>query len=171
MNDAEAVRLCQDGSLDAFRHLVERYQDVLYGTAYLMTSNGAIAEECVQESFFSAWRGIGGFRSGSPLKPWLVRILVNTVLDLRRRRNLPTDYVEEGASLLGEGDPAQQIVDRQAIRQALAVLPEEQRQVVMLKYFTDMTTSETAEALGCAEGTVKSRLYRALQHMKIELEK
>ena len=73
MNDAEAVQLCQDGSLDAFRHLVERYQDVLYGTAYLMTSNGAIAEECVQESFLSAWRGIGGFRSGSPIKPWLVR--------------------------------------------------------------------------------------------------
>ena len=170
MNDAEAVRLCQDGSLDAFRHLVERYQDVLYGTAYLMTSNGAIAGECVQESFLSAWRGIGGFRSGSPVKPWLVRILVNTVLDLRRRRHLPADYIE-GAALSGEDDPAKQVADRQAIRQALAVLPEEQRQAVMLKYFTGMTTSETAEALGCAEGTVKSRLHRALQHMRIELEK
>ena len=170
MNDAEAVRLCQDGSLDAFRHLVERYQDVLYGTAYLMTSNGAIAGECVQESFLSAWRGIGGFRNGSPVKPWLVRILVNTVLDLRRRRNLPTAYIE-GADLLGEDDPAKQVSDKEAIRQALAVLPEEQRQVVMLKYFTGMTTSETAEALGCAEGTVKSRLHRALQHMRIELEK
>ena len=170
MNDAEAVRLCQDGSLDAFRHLVERYQDVLYGTAYLMTSNGAIAGECVQESFLSAWRGIGGFRNGSPVKPWLVRILVNTVLDLRRRRHLPTDYIE-GAALLGEDDPAKQVSDKEAIRQALAVLPEEQRQVVMLKYFTGMTTSETAEALGCAEGTVKSRLHRALQHMRIELEK
>ena len=170
MNDAEAVRLCQDGSLDAFRHLVERYQDVLYGTAYLMTSNGAIAGECVQESFLSAWRGIGGFRSGSPVKPWLVRILVNTVLDLRRRRNLPTAYIE-GADLLGEDDPAKQVSDKEAIRQALAVLPEEQRQVVMLKYFTGMSTSETAEALGCAEGTVKSRLHRALQHMRIELEK
>ena len=170
MNDAEAVQLCQDGSLDAFRHVVERYQDVLYGTAYLMTSNGAIAEECVQESFLSAWRGIGGFRSGSPLKPWLVRILVNTVLDLRRRRNLPTEYIE-GTDLSGESDLAKQVSDREAIRQALAVLPEEQRQVVMLKYFTGMTTSETAEALGCAEGTVKSRLHRALQHMKVELEK
>ena len=169
MNDAEAIRLCQDGSLDAFRHLVERYQDVLYGTAYLMTSNGAIAEECVQESFLSAWRGIGGFRSGSSLKPWLVRILVNTVLDLRRRRSLPSDYVD--ADLPGEDDPAKQVSDRQAIRQALAVLPEEQRQVVMLKYFAGMTASETAEALGCAEGTVKSRLHRALQHMRIELER
>ena len=72
---------------------------------------------------------------------------------------------------MGEDDPAKQVSDREAIRQALAVLPEEQRQVVMLKYFTGMTTSETAEALGCAEGTVKSRLHRALQHMRIELEK
>ena len=171
MNDAEAVRLCQDGSLDAFRHLVERYQDVLYGTAYLMTSNGAIAGECVQESFLSAWRGIGGFRNGSPVKPWLVRILVNTVLDLRRRRNLPTAYIEGVPTYWEKDDPAKQVSDRQAIRQALAVLPEEQRQVVMLKYFTGMSTSETAEALGCAEGTVKSRLHRALQHMRIELEK
>ncbi len=170
MNDAEAVRLCQSGSLDSFRHVVERYQDVLYGTAYLMTSNGAIAEECVQESFLSAWRGIGGFRSGSPLKPWLVRILVNTVLDLRRRRNLPTEYIE-GATLPGEDDPAKQVSDRESIRQALAVLPEEQRQAVMLRYFTGLSTSETAEALGWAEGTVKSRLHRALQQMRIELEK
>ena len=64
MNDEEAVRRCQDGDREAFRHLVERYKDVLYGTACLMTGNASVAEEHVQESFLLAWRGVGGFRVG-----------------------------------------------------------------------------------------------------------
>ena len=85
MNDEEAVRRCQDGDREAFRHLVERYKDVLYGTACLMTGNASVAEEHVQESFLLAWRGVGGFRVGLPVKPWLVRILVNTITSQRRR--------------------------------------------------------------------------------------
>ena len=69
MNDEEAVRRCQDGDREAFRHLVERYKDVLYGTACLMTGNASVAEDHVQESFLLAWRGVGGFRVGLPVKP------------------------------------------------------------------------------------------------------
>ena len=95
MNDAEAVRRCQDGNREAFRHLVERYKDVLYGTAYLMTENTSIAEEQVQEAFLSAWQGIGGFRNGRPVKPWLVRILVNSIVSQRRRQTIPTAPLDE----------------------------------------------------------------------------
>ena len=80
MNDEEAVRRCQDGDREAFRHLVDRYKDLLYGTACLMTGNTSIAEEHVQKALISAWRGMSSFRIGRPLKPWLVRILVNTVM-------------------------------------------------------------------------------------------
>ena len=62
MNDEEAVRRCQDGDREAFRHLVDRYKDLLYGTACLMTGNTSIAEEHVQEAFISAWRGMSSFR-------------------------------------------------------------------------------------------------------------
>ena len=55
MTEAEAIRLCQEGSPDAFRHLVEQHKNTLFGTAVLMTGNRAAAEEHVQEAFLSAW--------------------------------------------------------------------------------------------------------------------
>ena len=66
MNDEETVRRCQGGDREAFRHLVERYKDVLYGTACLMTGNASVAEEHVQESFLLAWRGWAAFALGCP---------------------------------------------------------------------------------------------------------
>ena len=105
MNDEEAVRRCRDGDREAFRHLVDRYKDLLYGTACLMTSNTSIAEEHVQEAFISAWRGMSSFRIGRPMKPWLVRILVNTVMGQRRRRSIQTVPLEETAQSAEADDP------------------------------------------------------------------
>ena len=102
MTDHEAILRCQDGDREAFRYLVDRYKDVLFGTAVLMTGNRSVAEEQVQEALLSAWRGIRGFRLGSPVKPWLVRILVNAVLSQQRRRVL-TDGAVGGRS--GENEP------------------------------------------------------------------
>ena len=93
MTDSEAVVRCQNGDRDAFRHLVDQYKDVLFGTAVLMTGNRATAEEHVQEAFLSAWRGIRRFRRDRPVKPWFLRILVNTVLSWRRKRSVPEVYL------------------------------------------------------------------------------
>jgi len=103
MTDEQAVLRCQDGEREAFRHLVERYQDVLFGTAVLMTGNRAQAEEHVQEAFLAAWRGIQGFHSDRPVKPWLIRILVNTVVSQRRRRAVATVTLR----LRSSNEPAQ----------------------------------------------------------------
>ena len=174
MTDEMAIVLCQDGNRDAFRYLVERYKDVLYGTACLMTGNRAHAEDHVQEALLSAWRGIRGFRKGLPFKPWLVRILVNVVLSQRRRRALPAHSLEEDDDLHGEAtdlaDAAAAREDRQAVRRALAGLTAEHRQVIVLRYFAELTVTEVAQALQVREGTVKSRLHRALGSLKDQLE-
>ena len=176
MTDNEAVLRCQDGDRDAFRHLVERYRDVLFGTAVLMTGNRAVAEEQVQEALLSAWRGIKGFRRGSPVKPWLVRILVNAVLSHQRRRTHPA------TSLNGNGpetvvsdiaDPSETLnalEDRMELRRAIAGLGQDHRQVVALRYFAGLTVPETARSLGIREGTVKSRLHRALAILREQLD-
>ena len=172
MNDEEAVRRCRDGDREAFRHLVERYEDVLYGTAYLMTGNASIAEEQVQEAFLSAWKGIGGFRIERPLKPWLVRILVNGVMNQRRRRSLPTAPLEEATHQSDAKDTvdlAEKVANEQVVRQALASLSQEHKQVVMLRYFTGLSVLELADVLECQEGTIKSRLHRALGHLRDEI--
>jgi len=172
MNDEVAIRRCQDGEREAFRHLVERYKDDLYGTAYLMTGNASVAEEHVQEAFLSAWKGLRTFRTGRPVKPWLVRILVNTIMSQRRRRLIETTSLEEAAHSPGPGDigeVAVQADNQQEVRQALSALSDEHRQVVMLRYFTGLSVPELAGVLGCREGTVKSRLHRALRHLRDEM--
>ena len=95
MTEDQAVMRCQHGERDAFRYLVERYQDVVFGTAYNMTGNRALAEELAQEAFLSAWKGIRSFRRGRPFKPWLIRILVNAVMAHRRKRSVETTPIEE----------------------------------------------------------------------------
>ena len=172
MSDDEAIARCQEGDREAFRHLVDGYKDVLYGTAVLMTGNRAVAEEVVQEALLSAWRGIGGFERGRPAKPWLVRILVNAVLSRQRRRSIPTmplaDLDPAGAPL--ESDRVDALETRAVVRQALDHLAPEQRQVVVLRYFAELTVPEVSKAIGVREGTVKSRLHRALGRLRVRLQ-
>ena len=111
MTEDEVIRRCQAGDRDAFRAVVDQYKDVLYGTAYLMTNSRTAAEDQVQEAFISAWKGIGGFRTGRPIKPWLVRILVNKVLSYRRANSnampsIDMDFSEShgGRSCRGSGE-------------------------------------------------------------------
>ena len=166
MTDDEAVRRCQDGDREAFRHLVEQYQHPLYGAALLMTHNPALAEEHVQEALLNAWRGIRGFQRGRPIKPWLMRILVNEVLSRQRRRSLATVPLDESPPLEAPPGDVEAFADRDAIRHALDQLTPEHRQVVVLRYFADLTVRDVARAAGVREGTVKSRLHRALRQMR-----
>lgn len=171
-SDDEAVRRCRQGDREAFRTLVERYGSVLYGTAYLMTRNHAQAEEMVQEGLILAWRGLAGFRGGS-LKSWLVRILANRVIsEMRRGRaaTVPLDDPDLAEPAAGESqDPVAQTtvrLEQERVRASLQALPEEQRQVVVLRYFAELSVAETAAALGIRQGTVKSRLSRALDRLR-----
>lgn len=176
MTESEAVARCQNGDRDAFRHLVDQYKDLLFGTAMLMTGNPATAEEQVQEAFLSAWRGIRGFHRGRPVKPWFLRILVNTVLSWRRKRTVPTVYLtgqEHQDPDPSEGDPAETLdalERRLSVRRAIANLSRDHRQVVALRFFACLTVPEVARTLGLRQGTVKSRLNRALRNLRRQLD-
>ncbi len=176
MTDNEAIVRCQDGERDAFRHLVEQYKDVLFGTAVLMTGNRAVAEEQVQEALLSAWRGIRKFRRGSPVKPWLIRILVNAVLAQQRKRTIPAMYLdvndaeEPAADYADPAETLDALENRLELRRAIAGLSPEHRQVVALRYFAGLTVPEVARTLGVREGTVKSRLHRALALLRQRLD-
>ncbi len=172
MTESEAVARCQQGDRDAFRHLVERYKDVLFGTAVLMTGNHATAEDQVQEAFLSAWKGIRSFRLGRPVKPWVLRILINTVLSSRRKQSLPTAYLsdrateEPDATEAGPEETLDALERKIFVRRAIAKLSVEHRQVVALRFFAQLTVPEVASTLGIRQGTVKSRLSRALGNLR-----
>ncbi len=172
MTEDQAVLRCQHGERDAFRYLVERYQGIVFGTAYNMTRNRALAEELAQETFLSAWKGIRSFRRGRPFKPWLMRILVNAVMAHRRRKTVETTPIE-GSDLESDAEDPEDLAEsrseQQALQRAIGELSPDHRQVVVLRYFADMTVPELARAAGLTEGTVKSRLHRAHQALRQEL--
>jgi RNA polymerase sigma-70 factor (ECF subfamily) len=171
MTESDIIKRCQTGDRDAFRSVVEKYQDVLYGTAYLMTGNRTIAEDHVQEAFLAAWKNIGTFRTGYPLKPWLVRILVNKVLSYQRTNANIMVSLDANLAIDPAGDdPAEDIAKRDQLRRVMQSLSNEQRQVVLLRYFAGLSLAETAAALGRRQGTVKSQTFRALEQLRDLIE-
>ncbi|MCY4624384.1 MAG: sigma-70 family RNA polymerase sigma factor [Chloroflexi bacterium] len=172
LEEAQAVRRCQAGDKEAFRFVVERYGNLMYGTAYQITRNHARAQELTQDALVLAWRGINSFQGGS-LKAWLVKILTNRGISLSRRRELDAATLDDPDSPITVADESQDpagaailALERERIQGALATLPEDQRQVVTLRFFSELSVSETAAALGVREGTVKSRLSRALDKLR-----
>ncbi len=173
MTDHQAILGCQNGDKSSFRHLVERYKDILYGTAFLMTGDRSLAEDQVQEAFLSAWKGIGGFNRDRPLKPWLVRILVNVVLSHRRKRRVATVSLAPPDAPDSSASPAETFEageDRHKLRKALRRLSPEHREVVALRYFAELTVPQIAQTMRAKEGTVKSRLHRALGYLRQDLQ-
>jgi RNA polymerase sigma-70 factor, ECF subfamily len=167
MEDQIEVAFSRTGYTESFRVLVERYGRVLQGTAYLMTKDAAVAEELTQDALLSAWRGIRGFNEDRPIKPWLVRILVNRVLEHQRRSKLPTMPLDDAPELRSTDSVADEVEARDSVSRGLALLDEDHRQVLMLRYFAELTTPEIAKSLGCPEGTVKSRLHRATAELRV----
>ncbi|MFC1946367.1 RNA polymerase sigma factor [Chloroflexota bacterium] len=166
---------CQAGDKEAFRALVGKYRSVVFGTAYLMTRDRESAEDAVQNSLIQMWNHISSLRLQSSLKAWLIRIVVNEVNQQRRKKRLPTIPVEETPEAAGDPDETERIaVNReryQNLRQALELLPATQREMVVLRYFPELTVPEIASVTGIREGTVKSRLSRALDYLSEVLRK
>ncbi len=172
LEEAQAVQRCQAGDKEAFRYVVERYGNLMYGTAYQLTRNHARAQELTQDALVLAWRGINSFQGGS-LKAWLIKILTNRGISIGRRREIDAATLDDPDSPVNVADETQDpaaaaisTLERERIQGAMSTLPEEQRQVVALRFFSELSVSETAAALGVREGTVKSRLSRALGRLR-----
>jgi RNA polymerase sigma-70 factor (ECF subfamily) len=156
---------------------VQRYSDLAFRTAYLITGSAADAEDATQEGFMKAFRALPGFRVGSPPRPWMLRIVANEARNRRRstgRRSHLELRVAEGLRT-GDAAPspetaAEAAEERRTLLRALNSLRDDDRLVISCRYLLDLSGEETAEALGCAEGTVKSRLSRALGRLRTGLE-
>lgn len=170
VDETRIVELCQDGDREAFRSIVERYGDTLYGAAFLMSRDHAFAEDMVQQAFLRAWKSIPQFKAGTNLKAWLVRILVNQVMSDRRRKRLPQESLDSAyASASDEPGGMDAVLEserQEEVRTALQSIDEGARKAIVLRYFAEMTVPEIAESLGWAEGTVKSRIHRGLRKLR-----
>ena len=96
----------------------------------------------------AAWRGMGSFKDGLPVKPWLVRIVVNRVLEYQRRRSLLTTPIDDAPEPRASDRGVDEVEARDAVERGLAELSEGHQQVLRLRYFAELTVPEISEALG-----------------------
>jgi len=184
LKDEDLVARARKSDQRAIEDLVHRYQQKAYAIAYHFTDgNVQDAEDFTQEAFLRAFQNLENFRGDSSFYTWFYRILVNVCLDGRRRRSrwqkifLPwhRDSTDKGLSPEERPDPEaherslKTISEKELsrdIRESLKSLPEKQRLAFQLKALHGMSIQEVARAMGTAEGTVKSHLFRATQFLR-----
>ena len=171
------VSRAQRGDEAAYEEIVQLFQQVAFRTAYVITGSAADAEDAAQEGFVKAYRAIGRFRPGAPLRPWLLRIVANEARNRVRssgRRHQLELRLSEG---FRPGDAAQSPEavavasdERRRLLAMVSALGEEDRLVIASRYLLELNGEETAAALGIPEGTVKSRLSRALDRLRSRVQ-
>ncbi|GGL92153.1 SigE family RNA polymerase sigma factor [Micromonospora yangpuensis] len=153
---------------DEFRDFVAARSGALLRTAYLLAGDWATAEDLLQTALtktYLAWKRLGGIDA---IEPYARRVLVNTSTSWWRRRwhgERPTDVLPEAAAV----DEMERQLDRDVLWQHLRALPTRQRAVLVLRYYEDMSESQTAAMLGISVGTVKSQTSRALTTLRRRL--
>jgi RNA polymerase sigma-70 factor (ECF subfamily) len=165
----ELVVRAQHGDREAFAILAGAQLGRLVGTASLVLHGSASADDAAQETLVRAWRDLRRLRDPDRFGPWLHRLLIRACQDqLRRTRHeIPAGelIVERG----GMTDPTASFGERDEIDRGLRRLTDDQRIVVVLRYYADLSEADIAQALGVPRGTVKSRLHRALSSLRAEL--
>ena len=178
-SDEELVEAVRAGEASAFDVLVGRWEDRIRGAAYRFLGSEDEARDVAQEAFLKAYRGLSGFKQEARFSSWLYQIATNLCRDrLRRRKTRPQvslEALEETGPVIVETRPGahERLVERdraEAVRRAIEALPEEQREVVILKEYQDLTFLEIAQALDLPVSTVKTRLYRGLVQLRLRLE-
>jgi RNA polymerase sigma factor (sigma-70 family) len=152
----------------AFAARAEDGLDRTYRLAGLILGNATDAEDVVGEAIERAWREIDGLRDPARFEAWFDRIVANACRDhLRRRRSVRFIALEGGPPPLAP-DVFAAVIDGDATTRAMVALTADERVVVILHFWADLTLEAVGERLGWPVGTVKSRLHRALVRMRAE---
>ena len=174
------VAASQKGDTLAFNRLVPKWERTVYNSSLRMLQDREEAAEAAQEIFLLAFRSIRRFRRDSKFSTWLYRITLNHCISRLKQRpsgthfsmddptapGLPSDRLRVAETQAGELIRSEQ---KRRVMAAISHLPPEQRAVVELKFFQELTFEEISEVLGTPLSTIKSRLYAALEMLKVRL--
>ena len=182
-NDNELVLRAQQGDVPAFEELIERYHGKIYGLTYNMTSNREDAEDLTQEVFIKAFEALPRFKGKSSFYTWVYRIAINKTINYRKKRNrkraLSLDQFDQEIKtdeiyhdFTAKGSPLRNISLselQQKLNEALQLLSEKHRTVVVMHDMQGIPHEEIAKVVGASVGTVRSRLFYARRQMQTEL--
>jgi RNA polymerase sigma-70 factor (ECF subfamily) len=176
----QLLRRCQQGDEAALAELVRLYQDRLFQLAYRALGDASLAQEAAADALLKVWSKAGQWRGDAAANTWIYQVAVRTVLDARRRRRR---WSERWSGALpeavadGRPEPAEQLARgeherarEQRLHEALRQLSEEDRVLLHLYYFEDRGLPEIEAILGVGRATLKTRLARARQRLRAQLE-
>lgn len=174
-NDQKAIMDCQMGKKESYRYLVDKYKTRAYYAALLYTGNSDEALDLSQEAFFKAYRAIKKFKPGKNFYTWLYQILKNLCINhynRKKKRSLVFSDIEEsrGPELyLSPASKPDEIFEEHEMRELLwksmDKLKSEDREIIILKEFNELSYKEIAEILNIPVGSVMSRLFYARQKL------
>lgn len=182
LTDEQLVELAVSENPEAFGEIVNRWERKIFALCYGMLGREDEAKDAAQEAFINAYRNLVKFRGDAKVSSWLHRIAVNQCLTKKRREKTRSETFldeekneEEKFFVAPENQtPSHKFESNEktrAVRQVISSLPEDLRQIVVMKEFEEMTFQEIAETLELPLSTVKSRLYTALKQMRMKLER
>ena len=167
MTDSDLVAASKRGELDAFGHLVARYQDLVCAVSFSSTGDPVLSEDVAQETFVAAWRHLDRVREPRRLRAWLCGIARNLGRKARKRRRRE-ELVDVDERTGDEANAFDQLAKGDAeriVRAALLRVPESYREVLVLYYRDDRPIREVADALGISEAAVMQRLSRGRRYL------
>jgi RNA polymerase sigma-70 factor (ECF subfamily) len=172
MTDGELIARVGEGDSGAFELLYRRYARPVFALALRRLGDRGRAEDAVQETFASVWRSAGSYRlERGPGAPWLYAVARNAIVDRHRALGDPVaEPVEEASHYSGPPERAEASWVAWRVHRALAELPEQERRLIELAYWSGLSQSEIAEFLNLPLGTVKTRTRSALARLADLLE-
>jgi len=171
ISEVENLELARQGNQEAFTSIVEMYQNPVYNLCYRMLGNSQAAEDAAQETFWRAYNNLGRYDPQRPFATWLLSIAAHYCIDQQRRKRLPTVDLDEIIEFNAEDpapNPERAMLDTEfseEIQRQLSGLNENDRAVLVLRYFHELSEDEICQTLSITKSAVKSRLHRARQHM------
>jgi len=172
------IALVLDGKTSAFEELVLAHQDKVYSLALRMTGNEDDARDMAQEAFLKAYSNLSNFRGDSKFSVWLYRLTSNVCIDFLRRRKrkhaVSLTFINEDNEAQEQELPDERFAPdtiteqrelRDAVQRGLMTLPDDYRQILVMREISGLSYSEIGEVLDIEQGTVKSRIFRARKRL------
>lgn len=170
-SNAEMVKRCLAGEAEAFRPIVERYQNEAYAHALTLLRNEEDALDAIQEAFWDAFQALSKFEPNREFYPWFYVLLRNRcfkMLRSRKRRQLAMTELAEHASFLQSNTVS--LGEVRDLEEALWSLDVEDREIITLRHFDGLSYAELAQRLAIPMGTVMSRLFHARRRLRAKLQ-
>ena len=176
MDDSILIQRATKGEAAAWEPLMLAHQEPVFRLAYLFLGDADDAEDITQETFLRAYHNLKRFDTTRPMRPWLLSIAANLARNRHRSvarylAALTRSFRAEPSTAFDVEQKTAQDQDADQLWKAVRQLNADDQQVIYLRFFLDLSTAEAAQALDVAEGTVKSRLNRAVGRLRIIIKK